>query len=481
MKILLINIYVSSKVRYFVLRLFQLVLLSFTLLISSSCEDFVQIDAPRTEIVADNAFSSDEVSLATANGMYNLMLNPFGMYNSGLEVFAGLASDELVNFFNNEDYNEFAANQLLPDNGRLFSGFWQNSYQIISNATAVTEGLRNNTTITPGLRDQLLGEALFIRAYVHFYLVNLFGPVPYVRASSVVTNNTASRESEEQVYEEIIADLLEAQELMADLSLSDSERVRPGLGAVTALLARVYLYSENWTGAEAEATKVIESGDFVLESSLGEVFLATSEEAIWQLTPGEGERTRLGIILPFVFAPNTLFELGPTALRQDLLDAFEPGDNRLTDWVGIGLSGTASYPFKYKNSLDPPVGVGSGDQEHIVMLRLAEQYLIRAETRAQQNNVSEAQEDLNTIRNRAGLENTSADSQSLLLEAIAQERYLELFVEGGHRWLDLKRTQKANEVLMPIKDQWEPTDVLWPIPEIEIFNNTNLLPQNPGY
>ena len=158
--------------------------------------------------------------------------------------------------------------------------------------------------------------------------------------------------------------------------------------------------------------------------------------------------------------------------------AFETEDNRFNDWVGARSSN--SYPVKYKNSTSLSIGVTS-NLEYTVLLRLAEQYLIRAEARVRQNDLTGAQEDLNAVRNRAGLEDTPNMTSESLLTAINQERRIELFAEGGHRWLDLKRMERASEVLEPLKELWEPTDVLWPIPEIEIFNNSNLLPQNPGY
>ena len=113
-------------------------------------------------------------------------------------------------------------------------------------------------------------------------------------------------------------------------------------------------------------------------------------------------------------------------------------------------------------------------------LGLGEQYLIRAEARAQQDNVSGAQEDLNIIRNRAGLlKTTSSDKVSILL-AIEQERSKELFAEWGHRWFDLKRTRRTNVILGAIKSSWKSTDLVYPIPLVEITNNP-FLTQNPGY
>jgi len=112
---------------------------------------------------------------------------------------------------------------------------------------------------------------------------------------------------------------------------------------------------------------------------------------------------------------------------------------------------------------------------------LAEQYLIRAEARTNLGNINGAQEDLNIIRNRAGLDNTTASTPSELLIAILKERYVELFTEHGHRWFDLKRMGFADDILSPIKEHWQTTDILLPIPETELQMNSNLKPQNSGY
>jgi hypothetical protein len=132
------------------------------------------------------------------------------------------------------------------------------------------------------------------------------------------------------------------------------------------------------------------------------------------------------------------------------------------------------YPYKYKSL------VFGANAEYYTLLRLAEQYLIRAEARAEQGNVSGAQADINVIRNRAGLGNTTAGDQASLLAAVAQERRIELNCEWGHRWLDLKRTGTASAVLGAEKTTWTATGILWPIPSSEISANSNLV-QNAGY
>ena len=136
---------------------------------------------------------------------------------------------------------------------------------------------------------------------------------------------------------------------------------------------------------------------------------------------------------------------------------------------------TYSYPYKYK------VRNGFTVTEYNMVERLAEQYLIRAEARAQQNDISGATADLDTIRVRAGLPvlPISLDKATCLL-AVEQERRIELFMEWGHRWLDLRRTGRIDAVLGAEKSNWTSTDSLYPIPFKEIQKNV-FLTQNPGY
>ena len=119
-----------------------------------------------------------------------------------------------------------------------------------------------------------------------------------------------------------------------------------------------------------------------------------------------------------------------------------------------------------------------------MVLRLAEQYLIRAEARAQMMNLSGAIEDVDKLRQRAGLpliqDTEPGISREGLLAAIAKERKFELMVEWGHRWLDLKRTGTTETILRPTKLDWQQTDELYPIPQSERLLNP-ALSQNPGY
>jgi hypothetical protein len=162
------------------------------------------------------------------------------------------------------------------------------------------------------------------------------------------------------------------------------------------------------------------------------------------------------------------------------MGSIEPGDERKTNWINSLVIGSTTYyyPFKYKIK---SVAAGAPKTEYSVVLRLAEQYLIRAEARANLNNLTGAQSDLNKIRNRAGLPNTIANDVAAILAAVQKERQIELLAEWGHRWFDLKRTGRIDNVLGAIKgSNWQPTDALYPIPQGELLSNSSLT-QNPGY
>ena len=276
------------------------------------------------------------------------------------------------------------------------------------------------------------------------------------------------------VYENSITDLKQAVNLLDDTDTTGAHLL-PNKSVANALLARLYLYTENWGQAEATATKLIDS--YSLEPNINKVFLKGSTETLWQFKPN-------GTTHMNTYEANQLIiRVIPGqshALNDNLLNAFEAGDLRSTNWIGSTTSAdgltTLQYANKYKALFTETQSL-----EHSIIFRLTEQYLIRAESKAHLGDILGAQQDLNRIRNRAGLADTVANSTTDLLEAVLQERHVELFTEHGHRWFDLKRMSKANEVLSSIKTNWKSTDILLPIPDNELELNPNLKPQNDGY
>lgn len=438
-----------------------------------SCEDFVAIDPPKSELVSETVYANDENATAAIRGIYRELAR-IGFAHGGLSsvtILGGLSADELDAY--SSEGLVFYTNELLSEDSNVFSN-WQSMYQAIYRANAVLEGLANSTGVSPEVSVLLEGEAKFIRAFCYFYLVNLWGEVPLVTGTDFEKNRLASRSPVSQIYELILEDLQEAQELLPeDYTHAGGERIRVNVGAASALLARVYLYLEDWGNAEVQATETIGHPSYMLAEDLKAVFLKNSTEAIWQLKPVFGGNTNEGQAF-ILTAPPTF-----VALSDNVVNAFETEDKRKTDWTNSFTddNGTWFYPFKYKvRQESDPANV----TEYSMVLRLVEQYLIRAEARAQQGNITGAQEDLNRIRHRVGLENTTATTQTELLDAILQERQRELFTEWAHRWLDLKRTGLSDAVLGAIKPTWQPTAILWPIPQSERDGNPNL-EQNEGY
>lgn len=440
----------------------------------SSCKDFIEVDLPITQQATGTVYTNDETSISVLNGIYSRMISSSGFASGHLNSItfrAGMSADEFMNF--NPSNEEFSKNALTINNS-IVNILWKEPYDYIFTANAVVEGLSSTEGVTEGVKKQLEGEAKFIRAFCYFYLVNLFGDVPLHLTTDFRNNSVASRTSKLDVYNQIILDLKDAQSLLSDdYSFSGGERTRPNQTTATSLLARVFLYTKDWVNAEAETTAVIDNPEaYSLPEDLNDVFLANSTEAIWQLAPTQpGFNTNEARVFILTAPPTN------AALNDEMLDVFESGDGRKTSWVNSFTEGTDIwyYPFKYK------VPGGDNVTEYSMIFRLAEQYLIRAEARAEQGNIIGAQFDLNTIRNRAGLPNTTANDKASLLLAIEQERRVELFAEWGHRWLDLKRTNRADIVLDPIKaPDWQSTDVLYPIPERETTTNPNVT-QNEGY
>jgi hypothetical protein len=445
----------------------------FFVILFLSCKKFVEVAPPKNELITSTVFSDDQTATSAIVGIYNRMMNGNLVFaNGGMSLYPGLSADEIYRTSPGGEIDQFTNNAITLSNSINNSSFWARAYPLIYQANACVEGLTNSTSLNAGIKNQLLGEAKFSRAFCYFYLVNLYGDVPLVLSTDYRENAVLPRTSIIQVYQQIVTDLQESKNLLKP-DYPTSDPVRPNKWAATALLARVYAYQKNWASAETQASEVINSGMYNLVSNLNAIFLANSPEAIWQLIPPAGFRnTSEGS----TFIPTSATARPTYALTNFLLNAFDSGDMRKTLWLGSRiLSGqTYYYPAKYK------VRSSSTITEYNMVIRFAELYLIRAEARARQNNISGTQSDLNVIRKRAGLPNTTASTQPTLLLAIEHERQIELFTEWGHRWFDLKRTGRADPVLGVEKPGWQTTDALYPIPFSEIQKNV-FLTQNPGY
>ncbi len=463
-------------------------LVIFSLLLSS-CKKFVEVGPPVTQLASSSVFTSDATATAALTSIYGQMMNSGGFASGGpfsVTSLSGLSADELINYSTIVSQIEFYQNSLSINNSAVQANLWTECYQYIYMANAVIEGLNNSTAVSTATKQQLTGEAKFIRAFCHFYLVNLFGDIPSITATNYQANSSVSRTAKAQVYQQIIADLKDAQNLLNDgyvkadntvYPIASAERIRPNKWAATALLARAYLYTQDWVNAESQATAIINNTNtYGLILNLNQVFLKNSMEAIWQLMPVTTNIITLEAQYFILTGSPSSGTINSKSLSTQLVNAFEPGDARKANWVNSILTGGQTYYYAYKYK----VLTSSTPLEYSMVLRLAEQYLIRAEARTQQNNISGAQADLNSVRSRATLGPTTANDKTSLLLAIEHEVQVELFTEWGHRWLNIKRTNRSDAVFGADKQGWKTTAALYPIPQIQIQNDPNIT-QNQGY
>lgn len=446
-----------------------------SLMMISSCDNFVEVDLPDSQLTANAVFEEKATANAAMTDIYS-KIRDAGLLTgsaSGLSHLLGNYTDEFK--FYGDPQNSTVAfynNSLISSNTQI-KGLWDSSYNQIYAANAVIEGIEKSVHLPETDKKQLKGEALFVRALLHFYLTNLFGDVPYITSTDYEQNRNAEKMSVNKVYTSAKNDLEQAIQLLPESYISQ-DRVRPNTYAAHALLARVDMYAGLWDEASNEASAVLNNtGLYIYEDDLDKIFLKESTATIWQLAPGfSGGNTLESVTFNFTIGPPPL-----SALTDGFMSAFTVNDLRKTHWVKAVTDGTATWhhPFKYKYS-----GTDSS-REYSIIFRLAEIYLIRAEARAQSGDLIGAKEDLNKIRKTAGLLDTTAITQAEILDAILQERHLELFTEFGHRFFDLKRFNKIQSVLSVVKTGWKTHDALFPIPEVELNLNPNLKPQNSGY
>ncbi|MBE9601580.1 RagB/SusD family nutrient uptake outer membrane protein [Pedobacter sp. MC2016-24] len=455
--------------------------LSLVMILFSSCEKLIEVDVPVNQLTSNEVFLDSVTAQAAVNGMYSVMYNTTNAGTVTASTFGTFviniparSADEM--YWPSSPDDEFVTNTILPESTNITS-LWISPYQTIYQANKIISGMEASS-LSSTLKKQLIGEAKFVRAFCYFTLVNFFGDVPLVVSTDVLVTRVQGRTPVAQIYSQMIQDLKDAQSaLSANYSWSANLRTRPNTWAATALLARVYLYNKDYALAESESSKVIAQQPMFGLPRLNETFLKASTETIWAFNTNQfGYPFIARALLPTSSAadPNQ-------ALTTTLVSAFERSsttpdleDDRYAAWVRTSPGGIA-YAAKYTSN------TAGANTEFAVVLRLAEQYLIRAEARAQQNNLLGSISDIDRIRTRAGLRGTTAQSREQLLLAVEHERQVELFLEYGHRWFDLKRTGRADVVLGALKgDNWHSTDLLYPIPQSQIINNTNLK-QNDGY
>jgi hypothetical protein len=447
-------------------RVMILLIAGFILQVFSGCKKFIEVPAPDSRFSTPNVFSDETTAQAAMAGIYSSLWDR-GFF---MALYGGLSADEFTDYSFSASRVEFNQNELEASNPEI-AGLWGYFYNTIYQCNAVIEGLEKNQGVPETVKKQLTAEALSVRSFCYYYLLEFWGPVPLLLSTDYEKNAQAPRTATDAIFRQLLADLqLAAPDLPETYSSGENARVTHW--ANLAMQSRIYACLRDWPGVESVTTEILDQSQFALAGDLDSVFLHNSPEAIWQLEPQDpGMNTYEGNQFILNSTPDVV------ALTGNLLSAFEVGDQRSVDWVGlITVDGVDyAYPFKYKEiSATDPI------REYAMVLRLGEQLLLRAEARAEQNNLSGALDDLNQLRRRAGLADEVAADQQSLLSAVTREHQVELFSEWADRWIYLKRTGQLQTVLSAAKPQWQASDSLYPIPLSELKNDP-VLTQNAGY
>lgn len=451
--------------------------LIFCMIVTGGCAKLTKVDPPDNTIVGEDAFNNYANANRAIMGVFRKMGGMSNVVCGGLSIFGDLYSGNAKLLDNDPEYQNFVSGLINPSNNTFRNIFWVRTYGVIGRINACMEGLSKSKGLTATTRDQLIAECRFARALMYINMTGIFGAVPYITSVSDYEHTQfQARDRVDMIDSSCLGDLLNAKKVLYEQAEQVAYRVRPDRFCAMALLARYYLLKNEWQRSATEATTIINSGKYQLES-LDNVFLAGSKEVIFQLLPQHESNYAMEAML--IYPNNSKYP--KIALSDSLLNCFTSGDGRRSHWIKeVMIDNHVHYcAYKYKKRFQH--AVEALPSELTTVIRLAEIFLIRAECRLNMGDLSGALADLNVVHTRAGLEPLQADmSYEKIKSLIERERLLELFTECGHSWTDLVRSGKVDVVMQPIKMNWDPRRRFWPIPQADLDANEYLI-QNPGY
>ncbi|MBL7111754.1 MAG: RagB/SusD family nutrient uptake outer membrane protein [Bacteroidales bacterium] len=334
------------------------------------------------------------------------------------------------------------------------------------------------------LQNRYIAEARFLRAITYFELVRNYGGVPLVLETPKSLEKedvNVYRNTVDEVYTGIIADLQFAETNLPVSYPDDADVGRATKGAAKGYLAKVYLTTGNNSGAETKLREVLTLG-YSLQANYEDAFGAgngNNSEIVFELQYKSGTDACPTIYIFTSMQVDVNPGIGYNKGTQDLYDAFEVGDPR-RDYSMALDNESLYYCTKYSDPAASPV---SDADNNIPLMRYSEVLLLLAESLGE---TTEAYGLINQVRARVGLAPIDASTPGTFEEKLLQERRVELAFEN-HRWHDLLRFGVAIEVMNDFFDTWKngrvtigEDNLLFPIPNFTLLNNPNL-EQNPGY
>lgn len=445
-----------------------------------------QLDlSPADKLPTDEALSNIKGVTAAVNGMYAGMRN-VEYYGRNYLILGELTADNV--YLSSSNSNRFLQSWRLSwiVSDVDVTGIWNRAYSVILRANNIINSIPNIADGTTDEKNFAKGQALFIRALAHFDLLRFFAE-PYIvggGASMGVPVITAfkvgapARNTVDEVYEQIIADLTEAKSILAE---DISDPFNASSFSASALLARAYLYKGDNAAAITEATRVINAGYTIQPAN---------SLADFYNTPGTGEDIfTLKILDIQTFGSDNIGQMyrkpgyGDIRVSPDLVNIIETGDAR-----NVFISAFNGSPSEYQNNkFTGQQGISGLYSPKI--LRISEMYLIRAEAYAKETNYAAAVADVNTIRTHRNLGELENVADVAVLPAVLKEKRIEFMFEG-HRYFDLLRNKldivrnhcnKPEQLNTPrCTIEATSTTAILPIPQRETDVNRNMV-QNPGY
>jgi len=436
---------------------------------------------------ADSFLDKEPISGFSAKGFYknasDAQAGVYGIYNSMQSAFRqnfalwGEGRADAVSTNQAGDPLALTQNDLTPV---MQSARWDNLYTVISRANYAIKYIPQVFDSEEGtLRNQLIGQARALRAIAYFYAVRVWGDVPLIMEpfESVQQDIFSTRTNQEAVLDMIEEDLLYASTYCADSYTGARNRVILTKGGADAFLTQVYMWRKKYQDAIDAAERVIESPYYSLVSmqDWNKIFTdGMSNESIFEVGYNEIQTNALRVI--YALGSDSYY-FPSLAFRS----TFEDGDLRRTRIYDV----TQTAPRKIWKFFGEGFNDESPDpsSNNIVLVRLADIILLKAEAHANLNEPDLALPLLNQIRRRAGLDNLDLSASTALYgdlaSAVLHERAVELCYEG-HRWFDLVRTGKVVEVMGPINEISDTRNFVWPIHE-DIINRNPNIDQNEFY
>lgn len=432
------------------------------LLLSSSCSSFLEVD-PKTSISGENVINDQTSAEAALNGAYVALRD---YYSVNFQSIAYLSGDNVEWTGSQSQIQEFINHRVNAENSTIAST-WNGIYQAVNRANNVINVLRDNQELDIAAEDRgrILGQAYAIRALSYFDLARIWGGVPLILEPTerVGQNAGIERSSRDETYAQILSDLSAAEELLGETT----DRFIFTKKTVWALKARFYLYTEQWAEAISYANRLVSDTNYELLNPYYSFFknnVTGTRESVFELYYNANElNPHRGQWQPQTNGGTR--QWAPNAALVALLTAPETGGAR-SELIARDNQNRWYGNLYYRSPATDPTYI----------IRIAELYLIRAEASARINDYQQATADLNALRRRALLAaRTNSENQAEILLWIENERRLEFAFEA-HRWFDLVRTGRAQQVL-GINESFR---LLLPIPYSQILADPSLT-QNPGY